>query len=101
MRKQGLWLAIDDAGAGYASFQHILRLAPNVIKLDRSLTREIDRRGESRALAAALIGFASETGSRLVAEGVETQEELKALEEIGICGAQGYLLGRPGPLPAE
>ncbi|WP_445003249.1 EAL domain-containing protein [Halomonas mongoliensis] len=101
MRARGLRLAIDDAGAGYASFRHILRLAPDVIKLDRSLTHEIDRRDESRALAAALIGFASKTGSRLVAEGVETQEELATLREIGICKAQGYLLGRPGALPAE
>ena len=99
MRARGLRLAIDDAGAGYASFRHILRLAPDVIKLDRSLTREIDRRDESRALAAALVGFAAEMGSRLVAEGVETQEELATLREIGIGKAQGYLLGRPGPLP--
>ncbi|WP_254277130.1 EAL domain-containing protein [Halomonas sp. 3H] len=100
MRARGLRLAIDDAGAGYASFRHILRLAPDVIKLDRSLTHEIDRRDESRALAAALIGFASETGSRLIAEGVETQAELDALKDIGIGKAQGYLLGRPGPLPS-
>lgn len=99
MRARGLRLAIDDAGAGYASFLHILRLAPDVIKLDRSLTREIDRRDESRSLAAALIGFASETGSQLLAEGVETREELATLREIGISKAQGYLLGRPGPLP--
>ncbi len=100
MRARGLRLAIDDAGAGYASFRHILRLAPDVIKLDRSLTHEIDRRDESRALAAALLGFASQTGSRLMAEGVETQEELATLREIGICTVQGYLLGRPGPLPS-
>ncbi|MFB9353164.1 EAL domain-containing protein, partial [Streptomyces heliomycini] len=101
MRGKGLRLAIDDAGAGFASFRHILRLAPDVIKLDRSLTHEIERRDENRALAAALIGFATETGSRLVAEGVETQEELATLREIGICKAQGYLLGRPGALPSK
>lgn len=101
MRARGLRLAIDDAGAGYASFLHILRLAPDVIKLDRSLTREIDRRAESRALAAALKGFATETGSQLLAEGVETREELATLREIGIGKAQGYLLGRPGALPSE
>jgi EAL domain-containing protein (putative c-di-GMP-specific phosphodiesterase class I) len=100
MRGQGLRLAIDDAGAGFASFRHILRLSPDVIKLDRSLTHDLDKRPDSRALAAALIGFATETGSRLVAEGVETQEELDALREIGIGKAQGYLLGRPGPLPS-
>lgn len=100
MRGQGLRLAIDDAGAGYASFRHILRLAPDVIKLDRSLTHGIDTRPDSRALAAALVGFTAETGSRLLAEGVETQAELQALRDIGVRKAQGYLLGRPGPLPA-
>ncbi|MCE9663273.1 EAL domain-containing protein [Halomonas sp. M5N1S17] len=100
MRRQGLRLAIDDAGAGYASFRHILRLAPDVIKLDRSLTHGIDTRRDSRALAAALVGFTAETGSRLLAEGVETQAELEALRDIGVRKAQGYLLGRPGPLPA-
>lgn len=100
MRRQGLRLAIDDAGAGYASFRHILRLAPDVIKLDRSLTHGIDTRADSRALAAALVGFTAETGSRLLAEGVETQAELEALRDIGVRKAQGYLLGRPGPLPA-
>jgi EAL domain-containing protein (putative c-di-GMP-specific phosphodiesterase class I) len=99
MRRQGLRLAIDDAGAGYASFRHILRLAPDVIKLDRSLTHGMDRRPDNRALAAALVGFTNQTGSRLLAEGVETQAELDALRDVGVGKAQGYLLGRPGPLP--
>lgn len=96
--KVGSEAAIDDAGAGYASFRHILRLAPDLIKLDRSLTQNIDNRSDSRALAAALVGFTAATGCKLVAEGVETQEELAALREIGVLKAQGYLLGRPGPL---
>jgi EAL domain-containing protein (putative c-di-GMP-specific phosphodiesterase class I) len=100
MRRQGLRLAIDDAGAGYASFRHILHLAPNVIKLDRSLVHDIDKRPDSRALAAALVGFTNETGSRLLAEGVETQAELEVLRDIGVRKAQGYLLGRPGQLSA-
>ncbi|MFQ3788981.1 EAL domain-containing protein [Halomonas sp. A29] len=100
MRRQGLRLAIDDAGAGYASFRHILRLAPDVIKLDRSLTHGIDTCADSRALTAALVGFTAVTGSRLLAEGVETQAELEALRGIGVRKAQGYLLGRPGPLPS-
>lgn len=101
LRARGLRLAIDDAGAGYASFRHILRLAPDVIKLDGSLTREIDQRSDGRALAVALVGFAAESGYGLVAEGVETRQELEALREIGVGSVQGYLLGRPGPLPAR
>lgn len=98
LRAQGLRVAIDDAGAGYASFRHILELAPDIIKLDKSLTRDIDSRPENQALAAALVGFASKTRSRLIAEGVETQQELDTLKHIGVQKVQGYLLGKPGPL---
>jgi EAL domain-containing protein (putative c-di-GMP-specific phosphodiesterase class I) len=99
LRKRGLKLAVDDAGAGFASFRHILQLRPDVIKLDASLIRHIDRERGSRALAAALIRFAEETGCRVVAEGVETEGELAVLRELHVDKAQGFLLGRPGPLP--
>ncbi len=101
MRTQGLRLAVDDAGSGYASFRHILKLKPDVIKLDQSLIRDIDHEPGARALAAALITFASATGSTVVAEGVETDDELEALSELGVTRMQGYLLGRPGPLPVH
>lgn len=100
LRERGLKLAVDDAGAGYASFRHILKLRPDVIKLDISLIRKIDCDAGCRALAAALIRFAEETGSKIVAEGVETTEELRALRELKVNKAQGYLLGRPAPLDA-
>jgi len=98
LRERGLRLAVDDAGAGYASFRHILSLQPDLIKLDISLTRDIDRDHGRRALAAAFVGFARETGSRLVAEGVETEAELQALRALGVHKVQGYLIGRPMPL---
>ncbi|MDQ3570948.1 MAG: EAL domain-containing protein, partial [Actinomycetota bacterium] len=97
-RQRGLRVAVDDAGAGYASFRHILRLRPDIIKLDMALTRDIDRDPARRALAAALITFAENTGSTIVAEGVETAEELHALRQLGVTAAQGYYLGRPTPL---
>lgn len=100
LRDRGMRIAVDDAGAGYSSFRHILRLQPDMIKLDRSLTRDIDRDPARRALAAALIAFGHETGSGIVAEGVETAEELRTLQELGVTSAQGYYLGRPGALPA-
>jgi EAL domain-containing protein (putative c-di-GMP-specific phosphodiesterase class I) len=99
LRAAGMRLAVDDAGAGFASFRHILQLRPDVIKLDASLIRQIDQRPDSRALASALIKFAQETGCRMVAEGVETPAELRVLRELAVNKAQGYLLGRPGPLP--
>jgi EAL domain-containing protein (putative c-di-GMP-specific phosphodiesterase class I) len=98
LRAGGMGLAIDDAGAGYSSFRHILGLAPDYIKLDMSLTRDINRDRTRRALAAALTRFATETGSRIVAEGVETDAEFATLSQFGVHKVQGYLIGRPEPL---
>lgn len=98
LQERGLRIAIDDAGAGYASFRHILNLAPHMIKLDVSITRGIDADRSRRALAAALCRFAQETGCRILAEGVETEAELATLRGLGFRKAQGYLLGRPMPL---
>lgn len=95
LRRSGLRLAIDDAGSGYASFRHILQLRPDIIKLDRSLIHKIDLDAGRRALAAALAGFARDTGSAVVAEGVETESELAVLRGLDIKAGQGYLLGRP------
>jgi EAL domain-containing protein (putative c-di-GMP-specific phosphodiesterase class I)/CheY-like chemotaxis protein len=98
-REGGGRLAVDDAGAGFASLRHILRLAPDIIKLDVTLTRGIDVGEASQAMAGALATFASKTHATIVAEGIETQEELTALRDLGIFHGQGYLLARPGPLP--
>jgi EAL domain-containing protein (putative c-di-GMP-specific phosphodiesterase class I) len=98
LRAQGLRLAVDDTGAGYASMRHILALEPDLLKLDMSLTRGIDRDRKRRALASALIAFARETGAGIIAEGVETHSELQALYDLGVTRAQGYYLARPMPL---
>ena len=98
LRAEGVRLAIDDAGAGYASLQHIVQLKPDVIKLDMALTRTIDTDPARRALAAALIFFAQETKCHIVAEGIETRAELATLTQLGVPRGQGYLLGRPIPL---
>lgn len=95
LRQMGLRLAVDDAGAGFASFRHILQLKPDVIKLDYSLIHNIDTDRDRRALAAALIRFAEETGSKVVAEGVETETELQTLRELNVNKVQGNLLGCP------
>lgn len=90
LRAQGCRLAIDDAGAGFASLRHILRLAPDVIKLDISLTRGLDHDRARRALATALISFANEIGATIVAEGIETVAEVDALRALGVAFGQGY-----------
>lgn len=99
LRRNGVRIAVDDAGAGYSSFRHILRVRPDVIKLDMALTRDIDRDRARQSLASALIRFARETGSAIVAEGVETAAELRTLRLLGVTAAQGYHLARPGDLP--
>lgn len=95
LRALGLRVAIDDAGAGYASMRHVLNIQPELIKLDVSLTRNIDTDAKRRALASALIAFARETGARIVAEGVECEAELQTLKALGASNAQGYFLARP------
>lgn len=100
LRGRGLRLAVDDAGAGYSSFHHILQLSPDLIKLDMTLTRDVDSDPARRALAIALIQFAKQTSSRLIAEGVETKGELATLRAIGVEKAQGFVLGGPTSLDA-
>jgi len=101
LRSRGLRLAVDDAGAGYASLRHLLEIRPDLIKLDASLTRGIDVEPGRRALAKALIAFARATDASLVAEGIETATERAELERLGVALGQGYHLGKPGPLPGR
>ncbi|MGG5891080.1 sensor domain-containing phosphodiesterase [Falsiroseomonas sp. HC035] len=98
LRKTGVKLAIDDAGAGYSSFQHILQLRPDIIKLDMSLTRSVDTDAGRRALASALGYFARETNCQIVAEGIESEAELATLRMLRIAKGQGYLLGKPADI---
>jgi EAL domain-containing protein (putative c-di-GMP-specific phosphodiesterase class I) len=100
LREQGLRISVDDTGDGLNSFRHILSLRPDILKLPMSSTRNIDTDAARRALAAALMQFASENACDVIAEGVETAAELKALRALGVVRAQGYFLGRPAPLAA-
>jgi EAL domain-containing protein (putative c-di-GMP-specific phosphodiesterase class I) len=98
MRRAGGQIAIDDFGAGYASLRHMLRLRPEWLKLDISLTEQIDENPIAHEMAAALTSFADNVGLRVVAEGIETDEELEALVEIGFRYGQGFHFGVPAPL---
>ena len=90
-------IAIDDVGAGYSGLRRILDLKPDILKLDMSLTRDVDSDRARAALAAAMVNFASGIGARIVAEGVETQGEREALERLGIGYGQGWHFSRPMP----
>lgn len=100
-RNQGFLIAIDDFGAGYSNLRAIAELQPDFIKLDMSLVRGINEKPVMRELVETFLSFAQKTHSQLVAEGVETQDELEILINLGIPLAQGYFLGYPGnPPPA-
>ncbi len=99
LRWRGVRLAIDDVGAGFASLRHILELSPDFIKLDVTLTRDIDREEPRRILAGALTTFAKAIGTEIVAEGIQTEQELAVLRSLDVMFGQGFYLGAPGPLP--
>jgi EAL domain-containing protein (putative c-di-GMP-specific phosphodiesterase class I)/DNA-binding response OmpR family regulator len=96
----GVRLSIDDAGSGFASLRHILRLQPAYIKLDRSWIHGVDTDPARQAMIAGLRHFADQTGAALIAEGIEREEELDTLTELRVDLGQGYLLGRPAALSA-
>jgi EAL domain-containing protein (putative c-di-GMP-specific phosphodiesterase class I) len=95
LRRGGARLAVDDVGAGHASLRHILQLDPDLIKLDVSLTRDIERQRSQRAMASALVTFAREVGASVIAVGIETEAELEVIRELGVPLGQGYYFGRP------
>jgi EAL domain-containing protein (putative c-di-GMP-specific phosphodiesterase class I) len=93
----GVRLAVDDAGAGYASLQRLLALQPDFAKLDTMWTRDIDRDRARQALVRGLACFGEEYGCVLVSEGIETEAERDTLAALGVPLGQGYLFGRPAP----
>jgi EAL domain-containing protein (putative c-di-GMP-specific phosphodiesterase class I) len=98
-RCAGARVSIDDAGAGYASFRHILQLSPDFIKVDIGLVLDIDVDPVKQSLITALGTVAGTTGARLIAEGVETQAELDTLYSLDVTLVQGFLLSRPMQSP--
>ncbi len=93
-------LAVDDAGVGFASLRHILELNPAFVKLDRWLITDLESDRARQAMIVGLCHFALSTGCRLIAEGIETENELTTLRLFSVELGQGYLLGRPGPVSA-
>jgi EAL domain-containing protein (putative c-di-GMP-specific phosphodiesterase class I) len=98
LRQRGARVAIDDVGAGFANLRHILRLAPDIVKLDLSLTQEIARDPAREALATSLVGFAEGVGASIVAEGISSDEDLALLRALGVAYGQGFYLARPSAL---
>ena len=95
LRAKGVRLAVDDFGSGASSLRHVLKLEPDIVKLDIKLTRNIHQNLGSQAIAAGLIAFAQRTRATVVAEGIETEAELLTLTALGATIGQGYLLAKP------
>jgi EAL domain-containing protein (putative c-di-GMP-specific phosphodiesterase class I)/FixJ family two-component response regulator len=98
VHERGMRVAVDDTGSGFAGLQRLVDVRPEIVKLDKAITSEIDTDAPRRALVAAIRHFADDMGITIVAEGIERTEQLRLLREMGIDCGQGYLLGRPGPL---
>ena len=96
-RKQKFQITIDDFGNGYAGMNRICALEPQYIKIDMQIVREIDRDNLKKSLVESMIQFCEKSGIRLIAEGIETKEELKTLIKLGVPYGQGYYLLRPQP----
>lgn len=91
-------VAIDDAGAGFASLRHVIELRPDYVKLDHGLVTGLDQDTARRAVVAGMVQFARTSGCALIAEGVETEAEHEALLGLGVEYGQGFLYGRPSSL---
>jgi EAL domain-containing protein (putative c-di-GMP-specific phosphodiesterase class I) len=99
LRSLGFGFAVDDAGAGYASFRLIAALRPSIIKIDREIVEGVRLDDAKQALVEAFVSFGRRIGARLVAEGIETRRDLATLTELGVDLGQGFLIGKPEPDP--
>jgi EAL domain-containing protein (putative c-di-GMP-specific phosphodiesterase class I) len=95
LRQRGARIAVDDAGAGYSGLQQVMRIQPDIIKLDRSLVANVDSDPAKAALIDSFVRFARRTGATVCAEGIETPEELKVLADLDVTFGQGFGLARP------
>ncbi len=101
LRGRGARLAVDDTGAGYAGLTHVMRVRPDMIKLDRALTTEVDKDPVKAALVASFVRYARDINATVCAEGIETIAELECLAGLDVAFGQGYAIARPtAPWPA-
>jgi EAL domain-containing protein (putative c-di-GMP-specific phosphodiesterase class I) len=99
IRERGVRLAVDDVGAGFASLGHVVRLAPDFMKLDRTLVAGVASDPMRRSLIERLVSFADEVGIAVIAEGIDKERDLDTLRVLRVPYGQGFHLGRPGPIP--
>jgi diguanylate cyclase (GGDEF)-like protein len=100
VQKHGVQIALDDFGTGYSSLSFLARFKFDTIKIDRSFVSDIANRPECAAIVDAVSSLGTHLGSMTTAEGIETEEQLRRVVELGCCRAQGFLFGRPMPAKA-
>jgi EAL domain-containing protein (putative c-di-GMP-specific phosphodiesterase class I) len=98
LRRRGVRVAVDDAGAGHSSMRHIIYMAPEIIKLDRSLTIGIEHDPVRQSFTKAIVSFASSLGALIVAEGIDQEGEVGVLADIGVLAGQGWIFAKAAPL---
>ena len=103
LRDLGVRVAVDDVGSGFASFRHVTRVNPDILKLDRTLVCGIDDDPVRQSLASAIVAFAKDVGATVVSEGIENESELCCLKDLAVGCGQGFYLARPnlGTVDAE
>jgi EAL domain-containing protein (putative c-di-GMP-specific phosphodiesterase class I) len=95
-RSRGFRVAIDDFGAAYAGLNLLASFQPDILKIDRELIRDVDTRNAPRIIIQAILSACNDLGVQVIAEGVETRDELLALRDLGVRYFQGYFFARPG-----
>ncbi|HEY5491532.1 MAG TPA: EAL domain-containing protein [Gemmatimonadaceae bacterium] len=101
VKQSGFKLAMDDVGSAYSGLRIVSMIEPDFIKLDMELTREAKRNRVKMELLKAIAGFSNDAGIPMIVEGIETQEELDTVAQLGVHLVQGYLMGRPMAMPAK
>jgi EAL domain-containing protein (putative c-di-GMP-specific phosphodiesterase class I) len=101
MKEKGSKIAIDDFGAGYSNFEHILRLRVDYLKLDSSLIKPIATDANARCIVETIVSFARRLGIQTIAEFVHNEAVQEIVRAIGVSHSQGYFIGKPGPECAD
>lgn len=96
-KRKGFKIALDDVGSGYSSLNLLVRLRPDVIKIDRELVQDIDKEPLKRVICQSLVRIARSIDAEVLAEGIETPDEYRTIQDLNFDLAQGYLIGKPTP----
>ena len=101
IRRKGIGLAIDDLGAGFSNLKYISDLEPEIVKLDRELIAGLSAGSRQFRLLTSLLELCHQMEAQVIAEGVETEDELESVIDLGVDFVQGYVFGRPADPPPD